>query len=119
VSYLGLIDTWGHQVDIETVTNTVDAGGSPVRAFSINQRGVRCLIVSSGVPELTEAGRPISNMSATGYFAPSVSIGTTDRVVWKDGNDTRTFEVTAKREPLGLKSSNHMSKIIVNLEQVE
>ena len=116
---LGLIDTWGHNVNIETVTDTVDAGGSPIRTFAISQRSVRCLIVNKGVPEFTEGGRPVNQMTATGYFSPTVSLAANDRIVWVDGNTTRTFEVTALREPLGLKSSHHLSRQIADLEQVE
>lgn len=119
MSIRGLIDTWGHEVDIQTVTNTVDAGGSPIRTFANSQRNVRCLIVSKGTPEFVEGGRPVNQMSATGYFSPTTSIDADDRVVWNDGTTTRTFEVTAKREPLALKSSHHLSRKIVDLEQVE
>ena len=119
MSMLGLIDTWGHEVDIKTVTDTVDAGGSPIQTFAISQRSVRCLIVSKGVPELVDGGRPVNQMSATGYFAPTTTISASDRVIWKDGSTTRTFEVTATRNALGLKSSNHMARNIVDLEQVE
>lgn len=119
MSMLGLIDTWGHTVNVESVSDTVDAGGSPIRSFTTSQRGVRCLIVSKGVPELVDGGRPVNQMSATGYFAPTTTISANDRIVWNDGSTTRTFEVTAMRNPLGLKSSNHMARNIVDLEQVE
>jgi len=119
MSIRGLIDTWGHEVNIQTVSDTVDAGGSPILSFANSQRGVRCLIVSKGSPESIQAGRPVSQMSATGYFSPTTAIDTNDRVVWDDGSTTRTFEVVAKREPLALKSSHHMARKIVDLEQVE
>jgi|10_taG_2_1085330.scaffolds.fasta_scaffold01772_13 hypothetical protein len=119
MSIRGIIDTWGHNVTIQTVTDTVDAGGSPLRTFANSQRDVRCLIVSKGTPETVVGGRPVNQMSATGYFPPTISIESNDRVIWVDGSTTRTFEVVAKREPLGLKSPNHLARKIVDLEQVE
>ena len=119
MSIRGLIDTWGHKVDIQTVTETVDAGGSPVETFATNQRDVRCMLVVDGSPEFAIGGRPTNLMKATGHFSSTISLGESDRVIWVDGSTTRTFEVTALKQPMGLKSSNHLSRKIATLEQVE
>ena len=121
MSLRGLIQTLGVAADIHTVTDTVDAGGSPIRTYALSKSGVKVAIFPNAADEVVEGGRPRGKITATGYLLPTVTINHTDRIVYADPvtGTTRTFEVTGARRSLMLPDSNHMARRIVNLVEVE
>ena len=121
MSLSGMIQSLGVSVDIHTVTETVDAGGFPVRTYALSQSGVDCAIFPTSSDSTVEGGRPRGKITATGYLKPNISIGHTDRIIFEDSDSgtTRTFEVTGSRRSLMLHKDNHMQKRIVDLVEVE
>ncbi len=121
MSLSGMIQSLGVNVEIHTVTETVDAGGFPIRTYALSKSNVDCAIFPKSADETVEGGRPRGKISATGYLKPSVTIGHTDRIVFEDSDTgtTRTFEVTSARRSLMLHKDNHMQKRIVDLVEVE
>ena len=121
MSLTGMIQTLGVTVDIHTVTETVDAGGFPVRTYALSKAGVECAIFPSSADETVEGGRPRGKIFARGDLAATVEINHTDRIVFDDPDTgtTRTFEITGARRSLMLHKDNHMNKRIVDLVEVE
>jgi hypothetical protein len=121
MSLSGLIQSLGVSVDIHTVTETVDAGGFPIRTYALSQSGVECAIFPTSADSVVEGGRPRGKITANGYLLPSITINHTDRIVFEDPDTgtTRTFEVTSARRSLMLHKDNHMQKRIVDLVEVE
>tara|TARA_R100001594_G_scaffold150505_2_gene212036 strand:- start:12638 stop:13003 length:366 start_codon:yes stop_codon:yes gene_type:complete len=121
MSLSGMIQTLGVKVDIHSVTETVDAGGFPVRTYSLSQSNVDCAIFPSSADEVVEGGRPRGKIFARGYLKATIEINHTDRIVFDDSDTgtTRTFEVTGARRSLMLHKDNHMNKRIVDLVEIE
>lgn len=121
MSLRGMIQNLGVAVDIHTVTETVDAGGFPIRTYALSKSDVECAIFPSSADTSVEGGRPRGKIFARGYLLPSITINHTDRIVFDDPDTgtTRTFEVTGSRRSLMLHKDNHMQKRIVELVEVE
>ena len=121
MSLAGMIQSLGVSCDIMQSTATSDAGGFPIRTYTLKQSNVECAIFPSSADETVEGGRPRSKIFARGYLLPTISINHTDRIVFADSDTgtTRTFEVTGSRRSLMLHQDNHMQKRIVDLVEVE
>lgn len=121
MSLRGMIQTLGVKVDIHTVTETVDAGGFPIRTYALAQSGIDCAIFPNSADVVVEGGRPRGKISAKGYLLPTITITHTDRIVYDDPDTgtVRTFEVTSSRRSLMLDSSSHLQKRIIDLVEVE
>ena len=121
MSLRGMIQSLGVPVEIHTVTETVDAGGFPIRTYALSKSDVECAIFPSSADTAVEGGRPRGKIFARGYLLPSITINHTDRIVFDDPDTgtTRTFEVTGSRRSLMLHKDNHMQKRIVELVEVE
>ena len=121
MSLRGMIQSLGVKCEIHTQTDTLDAGGFPIRTFALSQSDVDVAIFPSSSDEVVEGGRPRGKITARGYLLPTVTINHTDRIVFEDSDTgtTRTFEVTGARRSLMLPNTNHMARRIVELSEVE
>tara|TARA_R100000655_G_C2992688_1_gene193331 strand:+ start:1646 stop:2011 length:366 start_codon:yes stop_codon:yes gene_type:complete len=121
MSLRGMIQSLGVVCDIHSETTTKDAGGFPIRTYTLSKSGVQVAIFPSSADETVEGGRPRGQIFARGYLLPTVEISHKDRIVFKDTDTgtTRTFEVTGSRRSLMLHQDNHMQKRIVDLVEVE
>ena len=119
MSLQGMIEQYGKTVDLYAVTNTVDAGGYPVRTFAVSKRDLTVMIVPKDTREEIEAGRPWAGMTATAYFPPGVTVSSEDRIVFKDGSTTRTLEINSLRNSLMLNADNHLARRIADVTEVE
>ena len=117
----GLIQSLGVSCDIHAVTETIDAGGFPVRTYTLSKSNVEVAIFPNSADSVVEGGRPRGKITARGYLKASISISHTDRIVFADSDTgtTRTFEVTGSRRSLMLHKDNHLQKRIVDLVEVE
>ena len=99
MSLAGMIQSLGVSCDIMQSTTTSDAGGFPIRTYTLKQSNVECAIFPIGADSVVEGGRPRGKITARGYLLPSISINHTDRILFADSDSgtTRTFEVTGSR----------------------
>mgnify|MGYP003634631114 FL=1 len=116
-----MIQSLGVVCDIHGVAETIDAGGFPIRTYTLKQSNVECAIFPSSADEVVEGGRPRGKIFARGYLLPTVDITHTDRILFDDSDTgtVRTFEVTGSRRSLMLHQDNHMQKRIVDLVEIE
>ena len=121
MSLRGMIQSNGVKVDIFSVDESTDAGGFPIRTYTLSQSNVDCAIFPSSADSVVEGGRPRGKIMARGYLMPTVSITHTDRIVFEDSDTgtTRTLEVTGSRRSLMLHQDSHMNKRIVDLVEIE
>ena len=121
MSLTSMIQTLGVSCDILGVAETTDAGGFPIRTYTLKQANVEVAIFPSSADEVVEGGRPRGKIFARGYLLPTIDITHTDRITFADSDTgtTRTFEVTGSRRSLMLHQDNHMQKRIVDLIEVE
>ena len=121
MSLAGMIQSLGVSCDIHTVVETSDAGGFPIRTYSLSKSNVEVAIFPIGADSVVEGGRPRGKITARGYLLPSISVNHTDRILFADSDTgtTRTFEVTGSRRSLMLHKDNHMQKRIVDLVEIE
>jgi len=121
MSLRGMIQSLGVKCEIHTQSDTLDAGGFPIRTFALSQSDVDVAIFPVSADETVEGGRPRGKITARGYLLPTVTINHTDRIVFEDSDTgtTRTFEVTGARRSLMLPNTNHMARRIVELSEVE
>ena len=121
MSLSGMIQSLGVPCDIHAVTETIDAGGFPIRTYALSQSNIECAIFPSSADETVEGGRPRGKIFARGYLKSTISINHTDRIIFADSDTgtTRTFEVTGSRRSLMLHQDNHMNKRVVDLVEIE
>ena len=121
MSLRGMIQSLGVKCEIHTQSDTLDAGGFPIRTFALSQSDVDVAIFPTSSDSTVEGGRPRGKITARGYLLPTVTINHTDRIVFEDSDTgtTRTFEVTGARRSLMLPNTNHMARRIVELSEVE
>ena len=121
MSLRGMIQSLGVKCEIHTQSDTLDAGGFPIRTFALSQSDVDVAIFPVSADETVEGGRPRGKITARGYLLPTITINHTDRIVFEDSDTgtTRTFEVTGARRSLMLPNTNHMARRIVELSEVE
>ena len=121
MSLRGMIQSLGVKCEIHTQSDTLDAGGFPIRTFALSQSDVDVAIFPVSADETVEGGRPRGKITARGYLLPTVTINHTDRIVFEDSDTgtTRTFAVTGARRSLMLPNTNHMARRIVELSEVE